>query len=240
MDLQELPPASATSGGRVEQVIAALQEHIRSNRLGPGDALPSEGGLAAQLGVSRPVVREAFSSMAALKLIHIGNGRRARVSSLDRSVLSHVLDYAVVTDQISVQQILDVRRTVEIRTAELAALRRTDGEAAEIIRYAAAMRADVNNSERVMEHDIAFHEAIAHTSKNPMFALVVGSFHFVTRQTWPVGWAARTSQAEHLKAIAGHEAIAQAIADRAPRVAAARMAEHFDETAKMLLAGGIT
>jgi len=226
--------------GRVEQVIAAVHEHIRSNRLGPGATLPSESGLAAQLGVSRPVVREAFSSMAALKLIDIGNGRRARVSSLDRSVLAHVLDHAVITDQISVQQILDVRRTVEMRTVELAAIRRTDAEAAEIMGYTAAMRADMEHSERVMELDIAFHEAIALTSRNPMFALVVGSFHFVTRQTWPIGWAARTSRAQHVKAIDGHEAIAQAIVDRAPRVASARMAEHFDETAKMLLAGGIT
>jgi GntR family transcriptional repressor for pyruvate dehydrogenase complex len=241
MDQGELTVAAeAIAGGRVGQVIAALHEHIRSNGLVPGDPLPSEGGLAAQLGVSRPVVREAFSSMAALKLIHIGNGRRARVSGLDRRVLAQVLDHAVVTDQITVQQILDVRRTVEMRTVELAALRRTNAEAAEITALAAAMRADVGVSERVMEHDIAFHEAIARTSKNPMFALVVDSFNFVTRQTWPVGWAARKSPDEHLKAIACHEAIAQAIADRAPRVAVARMAEHFDDTAKMLLAGGIT
>jgi GntR family transcriptional repressor for pyruvate dehydrogenase complex len=240
MNANEIAALAPVAGGRVEQVIAAVHEHIRFNRLGPGDALPSEGGIAAQLGVSRPVVREAFSSMAALKLIDIGNGRRARVSSLDRSVLAHVLDYAVVTDQISVQQILDVRRTVEMRTVELAALRRSDAEAAEIMSHAAAMRTDVDHSQRVMEHDIAFHEAIARTSMNPMFALVVGSFHFVTRQTWPIGWAARTCQAEHFKAIAGHEAIARAIAERAPRVAAARMAEHFDETARMLLVGGVT
>ena len=102
MNLNEISaPATAGGGGRVEQVIAALHEHIRANGLGPGDPLPSEGGIAAQLGVSRPVVREAFSSMAALKLINIGNGRRARVSALDRSVMAHVLDHAVVTDQIS-------------------------------------------------------------------------------------------------------------------------------------------
>jgi DNA-binding FadR family transcriptional regulator len=240
MNLTELSVADVSPVGRVEQVIAAVYEHIRSNRLGPGAPLPSESGLAAQLGVSRPVVREAFSSMAALKLIDIGNGRRARVSSLDRSVLAHVLDHAVITDQISVQQILDVRRTVEMRTVELAAIRRTEAEAVEIMDYTVAMRADIEHPERVMEHDIAFHEAIARTSRNPMFALVVGSFHFVTRQTWPIGWAARTSPAQHVKTIDGHEAIAQAIVDRAPRVAAARMAEHFDETAKMLLAGGIT
>src|SRR5437764_56983 len=179
-------------GGQVERVIGVLQAYIRSNHLGPGDVLPSEGGLAAELGVSRPVVREAFSSMAALKLIDIGNGRRARISELDRSVLAHVLDHAVVTHQVTIQQIFDVRRTVEMRTVELAALRRSDVEAAEITSLAVSMRANMQSPERVMENDIAFHEAIARTSKNPMFALVVASFHFVTRQTWPIGWAART------------------------------------------------
>jgi GntR family transcriptional repressor for pyruvate dehydrogenase complex len=229
-----------TGGGLVEKVVGALQAYIRSNRLGPGDLLPSESVLAAQLGVSRPVVREAFSSMAALKLIDIGSGRRARISELDRSVLAHVLDHAVVTNQVSIQQIFDVRRTVEMRTVELAALRRSDDEAAEIRSFAAAMRADIGSPERVMEHDIAFHEAIALTSKNPMFALVVSSFHFVTRQTWPIGWAARTKQSEHIDSIECHEAIAEAIANRDPRTAVAKMAEHFDGTTKYLLAAGIT
>ena len=231
--------AKVAAGSLVERVKDALQDHIRSHGLAPGDVLPSEGDFAAQLGVSRPVVREAFSSLAALKLIDVGNGRRARISSLDKTVLAHVLEHAVLTDQISVQQILDVRRTVEMRTVELAALRRTDAEAERIVTLAAAMRADVQWSERVMEHDIAFHEAIAQTSKNPMFSLVVGAFHFVTRQTWPVGWAARRSEAEHLDAIVCHEEIAKAIADRQPHVATAKMAEHFDTSTKALLAAGI-
>jgi DNA-binding FadR family transcriptional regulator len=169
----------------------------------------------------------------------VGNGRRARISALDKTVLAHVLEHAVVTDQISVQQILDVRRTVELRTVELAALRRTDAEAEKIVALAAAMRADIESSERVMEHDIAFHETIAHTSKNPMFSLVMGSFHFITRQTWPVGWAARKSEAEHIETIACHAVIAKAILERKPRLATAKMAEHFDTTASALLAAGI-
>src|SRR5687768_6240446 len=121
----------APAGGLVERVMAALQSHIRSNALGPGDALPSENALAMELGVSRTVVREAFRSMAALRLIDIGNGRRARVSTVDAGALALLLDHVVHTDQISVQQILDVRRTVEMRTVALAALRRSDSQAAE-------------------------------------------------------------------------------------------------------------
>lgn len=239
MDLQQDASQALPPGGRVEQVIAALQEHIRTNHLGPGDPLPSEGGLASQLGVSRPVVREAYSSMAALKLIDIGNGRRARVSSLDRTVLGHVLDHAVGTEQVSVLQIFDVRRTIELRTVELAARRRTDSEAAAIMGHANGMRAELHDRSKLMEHDIAFHEAIARASQNPMFSLVVESFHFVTRQTWPIGWAVRVDEADQLATIGLHEAIAQAIIDRAPQIAIARMAEHFDGSAKVLLAAGV-
>src|SRR5258706_12889249 len=172
--------ASRTVGGLVEHVMDALQAHIRSEGLSPGDALPSENAFASELNVSRAVVREAFRSLAALHLIDIGNGRRARVSAMDKSVIAVVLDHVVQTNQITVQQILDVRRTVELRTVALAALRRSEREAAEIARLAAAMRADFADAERVMEHDIAFHVAIAVASKNPMFALIVGSFQVVT------------------------------------------------------------
>ena len=212
-----------------------------SGRTGSGRAiaLPSENALALELGVSRTVVREAFSSMAALRLIDVGNGRRARVSTVDAGALALLLDHVVHTDQITVQQILDVRRTVEMRTVALAALRRTDKEAAEIARLAELMGKDFAQAEKVMEHDIAFHEAIAAASRNPMFALIVGSFHVVTRQTWRIGWVARQNDADRRENVACHKAIAAAIADHDLRRAEAKMGEHFDNTVKMLLAAGI-
>ena len=228
------------ASGLVPTVMAAVQAHIRANHLAPGDTLPSENAIAEQMDISRTVVREAFRSMAALKLIDIGNGRRARVSAMDHSVLALVLDHVVQTNQITIQQILDVRRTVEMRTIALAALRRSDEEAEEIRRLAAAMRADFDDADRVMLHDIAFHEAIAAASKNPMFALIVGSFHVVTRQTWPIGWRARATDADRLANVACHEAIAAAVTDRDRARAEALMAEHFDNTVRILLAAGIT
>src|SRR5579863_9786438 len=113
-----VPAASALSddplgqpGGLVEQVMTAIKERIRAERLGQGDPLPSENALALEFGVSRAVVREAFRSLAALKLIDIGNGRRARVAAIDPAVLGLILDHAVHTNQITIQQIYDVRRT---------------------------------------------------------------------------------------------------------------------------------
>lgn len=223
----------------VSKVIHGVRQLIRSEGLKVGDPLPSEAAIGEKLGVSRAVVREAYGSMAALKLISVGNGRRARVSEVDDEVLALVIDHGVQTSQVSVQQILDVRRTIEMRTVGLAALRRTDREAEEIKGLASAMRADFNDMDRVMEHDIAFHEAIARASRNPMFALIVGSFHVVTRQTWRVGWLARAGDAERYKLVSCHEAIADAITAASRQAAEAKMAAHFDDTVSVLLESGI-
>lgn len=47
------------------QLEQSLQEAIRDRRMGPGDALPSERRLAAELGVSRLTVRRALQGLLA-------------------------------------------------------------------------------------------------------------------------------------------------------------------------------
>lgn len=233
-------PAEDKGEGLVERTVRAVHDLIRTEGLRAGDGLPSETALALRFGVSRVVVREAFRSLAALKLIDLGTGRRARVAAPDSSVLALALDHSVHIDQASVQQILDVRRTIEMRTVVLAALRRSDAEAGVISGLARSMEADFADGSQVMEHDIAFHEAIAGASRNPVFALVVGAFHVVTRQTWPIGWVTRASDDARRASVACHVEIAAAIAAKAPQRAERAMAGHFDDSVTVLLAAGIT
>lgn len=238
-DLKETGERQTIGEGLLGGVMASVKNYIRDNGLQVGDELPSEGAFAELAGTSRTIVREAYRSLAALTLIDIGNGRRARVAAPTADVLAMITDHAVHTNQATIQQIFDVRRTIERRTVALAALRRTDREAAEIYALAEAMQRDFNDPQKVMEHDIAFHEAIGHASKNPMFALIVGSFHVVTRHTWPIGWASRGSNETRQESIDGHFAIAQAIANGDPAKGDAAMVDHFDLTVKALLAAGV-
>ena len=132
-------------GSLVDRAVRCVRDHIRDNDLKVGDTLPGEGAFAERLGVSRAVMREAFSTLAALHQIDVGNGRKARVAAIDGSVLSTLLDHAVATAQVTVNEIWDVRRTLELRTAELAAIRRSDAEARAIIGHAQAMAAHGND-----------------------------------------------------------------------------------------------
>jgi DNA-binding FadR family transcriptional regulator len=234
--LQSEPEAE---GGLVESAMRAINQRIHGDRLRVGDPVPTEAGLAAELGVSRTVVREALRALAALGIVDLGNGRRARVGTIDKDVLGLVIDHAVHTDQVSIQQIYDVRRTIEMRTVALATLRRSEPEAEGINAHAVAMRQAFSRPDEAMEHDIAFHTAIAVASRNPLFALIVGSFSVVTRQTWRIGWDSRSTDAERLANVQCHARIAAAIEAREPRVAEAAMAEHFDNSVKALLSAGV-
>jgi GntR family transcriptional regulator, transcriptional repressor for pyruvate dehydrogenase complex len=227
------------SPGLVSTAIQAITQHIRSQGLGPGDLLPSEAAMTRQLNVSRTIVREAFRSLSAMRLIDMSAGRRATVAKLDTGAMSMVIEHGITTQQISVQQVYDVRRTIEMRTVALAALRRTEAEADEIARLARLMRESLKAPDLVMEHDVAFHEAIAAASHNPVFSLIVTAFSGVTRRTWVIGWRTRSSDDAQLKMIKGHEDIAEAIVKGDPRLAAEHMAEHFDKSVKALVDAGI-
>ncbi len=230
---------ATSKGGLVSLVIDRVNEHIRKNNLMVGDLLPSEGTFAEELGVSRVVMREAFRAIAALGIIDVGNGRRARVAAIDSHVLAVMIDHAVHVEQVSIQQIYDLRRTLEARTARLAALRRSEVEAQSILDLATAMRTDFLVAEKVMAHDIAFHRAITTAARNPSFSLVLGSFEKVMRQTWPIGWRSRMSDALRMNHVECHEAIARAIQAGDPQAAQTAMDEHFDSSVTALISAGL-
>lgn len=221
----------------VQRAMQAVTDHIKAQALRVGDSLPGEAHFAAELGVSRPVMREAFGALAALKLIDVGNGRKPRVAAIDGSVIATSLSHAVSTAQITVPQVWDVRSTIERRTAELAATARTDQEAAEIVALAEAMERDQDDWAVMTRHDIAFHEAIARASHNVLFVQIVASFGPLMEVAVPTAWSTRRAQEDRVGILARHRAVADAILRRDGPAAAAAMEAHFDTAVGDLLAG---
>jgi GntR family transcriptional regulator, transcriptional repressor for pyruvate dehydrogenase complex len=228
------------SSGLVGDAIGAISRHIREKDLMPGDRLPSEALLSKELNVSRTVVREAFRSLAAMRIIELATGKRATVAQIDHGAMSLMIEHGVHTDQINIQQIYDVRRTIETRIVSLAAIRRSDAEAAEILMLAARMQESAEDPVALMEHDLAFHTALARASRNPVYSLLIGAFQGITRQTWPIGWKSRPTQASRDLMLATHLDIARAVAASDPQGAVAAMAQHFDESVRALLAAGMS
>ena len=227
--------------GLAEMAMKRIRDLIRAQGLRPGDALPSEAALAEHLGVSRPVTREALRGLATLRILDIGGSRKARVALPDASALSPVLDHATYSRGLSIQQVLDVRRTLEMRTVGLAAMRRSDAEATELLDITTRMFAALEGGHTdLMELDIRFHSLIAKASGNHLYSMLVDSFWIITRQTWAIGWRSRATHQNRRDNIKCHERIATAIMAQDASRAEAAMSEHFDSAVSVLLRAGVT
>lgn len=235
------PPTPDREAGLVETAMSNIRNLVRSEALRPGDNLPSEKALSERLGVSRTVTREALRGLATLRVIDVGNSRTARVAMPDASALSVILDHATYANGLSIQQILDVRRTLELRTVGLAALRRSDAEAADLLSITQEMfEALEHNITDLMELDIRFHEIIARASGNLLYAMLVESFRVISRQTWAIGWHSRGTHENRLENIRCHDRIATAIMAQDATRAEQAMSEHFDSAVSVLLRAGVT
>lgn len=213
-------------GTLVETATQAVREHIRTNRLKVGDELPSEGKFATELGVSRPVMREAFHALAALRMIDVGNGRRARVGAIDGSVMAASIGHAMSTAQVSLADVWDVRCTLELRTAELAARNRSDEQADAIVAAAHALGDSRDEANRTAA-DTAFHQTIALASGNRMFYQIVRSFEQIMQVAIPQAWAGRSTPQEREESLDLHHQVASAIANRDADSARFAMQSHF-------------
>ena len=229
---------NATAKSLVQTAIDAVNRYMRESELKVGDTLPGEGYFAERLGVSRAVMREAFQALAALKLIDVANGRKPRVGALDGSVIATSLDHAISTSQIGVVDVWDVRRTIEVRTAMLAAANASKAQADKIVQIAEQLEAEDDADQQTTDTDIAFHLAIAEASGNELFHQIVISFVPLMKVAIPKAWQTRQTATERRDSVDRHRKLAQAIANRDPDEARLWMSAHFDESVGLLLGKG--
>ncbi len=217
---------AAARGSLVERAMEFVRDYIRTNDLKVGDTLPGERSFATQMGVSRPVMREAFGALAALRLVDVGNGRKPRVGAIDGSVMAASMRHAVNTAQVSLADVWDVRRTLELRTAELAALNRSEEQARTILTAVHGLAVDRDEAARTAA-DTTFHQTIAAASGNPLFYQIVRSFEELMALAIPRAWEERATEEEREEALALHREVADAIAAREPARARSAMDQHF-------------
>src|SRR5436190_8473641 len=104
-----------------QSLVKQAEERLRRQILkrGPNDLLPSQGELAASLGVSRTVLREAMKHLEAEGLVEIAQGRRIRVKPAGPQASMRTLDAMLRRTDGSLAHLLEVRRPLE---GEIAAL----------------------------------------------------------------------------------------------------------------------
>ncbi|MFG3346421.1 PLP-dependent aminotransferase family protein [Streptomyces sp. NPDC048018] len=89
-----LPAAAAPARQRGRSLQEALREAVRTGRLAPGTRLPSSRALAADLGVSRGLVTEAYEQLTAEGYLRSDRGAGTWVGGAARAAAPGVRDLA--------------------------------------------------------------------------------------------------------------------------------------------------
>jgi DNA-binding FadR family transcriptional regulator len=221
-----------TSRGRTKIVVRFLTTHQRvvdeigrrvtAGAWGPGDSLPVEDALAAEIGVSRGVVREAVKALVAKGMLHVRPRTGTRVlprehwNHLDRDVLRWQQAEDAVT---LLRDTGELRRIVEPEAARLAAERAGAEEVRRLSEALAAMEAAAADPGRggYVEADIAFHRALLDASGNRLLGSLGRAVDIALEHSFLV--STQTPGAAQ-GSLPGHRAVVRAVEARDPEAAA--------------------
>jgi GntR family transcriptional repressor for pyruvate dehydrogenase complex len=110
-------------------LIERLTAWIDEGRYRGGDRLPPERELAAELKVSRNLLREALITLECLGYLDLRGREGVFVRSGRLPDVAASLRPAALWPSLAMEQLMEVRSIIEVPTAALAARRRTDDEA---------------------------------------------------------------------------------------------------------------
>ena len=199
------------------EVLDRLLPRLRSGEFPVGSLLPSERDLMAGLGVGRPAVREALQTLERMGLVSIVHGEGARVMPLSADkVIAQISDAAMHLLSGSndlLEHLKEARLQFEVSMIRLAAERATPEQIEHLRGLLQEHKASLQDSQKFLRTDMAFHRGIAEISGNAIYKAVsqamlewLEQFH---HEAVRAPGAEKVSLNEHVKmfkCIAAHDA----------------------------------
>lgn len=231
--------ASRGEGPSAASSVAEELTALVLGELAPGSSLPSEAELALRYGVSRLTVREAIKMLAGRGLLELSRGRRAVVREPDGAAFGDFLKSIVKYDAKGIFDLVEVRLSLEVQSATLAARRASRAGFAAVESAlqgmrdaAAAMHRDDPDSEmQFHQNDIGFHEAIALASGNRVLSFLFEAMATPLQDSFFISRSGHLLRGHTIEdTIAAHERILHAIAEGNERAAGEAMRAHLEDT----------
>lgn len=163
---------------RTETTMDAIERFIASNRLQPGDPLPTEAELVASLGVSRSSVREALRQLQALEIVEVQQGRGAFVGDMSMRpfIKSILLRYSISPDSIeALRQVISLRRILDHGIAYELIAQFRDTTNPELHALVDTMEERAKQGKLFTNEDIAFHRGLLSRIDNLLVEQVVAA-----------------------------------------------------------------
>lgn len=149
-----------------DRVLAFLREQIFAGALRPGDRLMPERELSLQLGVSRPVVREALRALAMIGAVEILHGVGTIVRRPDASVLGEFFAFALVHRADMIDDVMQARIAIECQAIRLACERAGIADIERLQRALQRIHGTIDDPEAGAAADYDFHGALVRAAQS--------------------------------------------------------------------------
>lgn len=206
-----------------------LRRAVEAGQYGPGDKLPTESAIGAKYGVSRTVVREALAGLRAAGIVVSRRGSGVFVAERAAQAMPTLALDDWPRKVPDVVNALELRASVEVQAARLAASRASIGQIEEIYELHRAFARKIAAGTEASGDDFAFHRGIARATNNAYFDRFLEQLGPRTIPRNELGIARGTdaygAYMEQLEA--EHRTILEAIESRSPDAASAAMEAHL-------------
>ena len=206
-----------------DQVFHRLVGDVLAGRFAPGERLPTQRALAAELGVNLASVREGVKRLEQLGLVEVRHGDAMRVRDWrlhgGPDVLVHLIAPAGSLDVEMVRAVMEARRLLLSESARLAAAHRTPEQAA-LLASLAEQVADADDDEAAQHLDFAWYAVLIEAAANVVFLLVMNSIRALNLDHLELFRPIVSGRAE---LVPRYRAAAQAVADGDGDAAAAEV-----------------
>ncbi len=163
------------SGSLGEGIISQITDAIIGGRLRPGDRLPPERVLAEQFGVSRTALRDAVKTLSGRGILKVRRGSGIFVASAEENMMGRLggLSGAFPLRGAGLQDLFEVRRTLEVEAAGWAAQRRSAHHVERLRGILEDAARHPGDPKILSERDAQFHVGIAEASQNLVLVRVM-------------------------------------------------------------------
>jgi GntR family transcriptional regulator, transcriptional repressor for pyruvate dehydrogenase complex len=155
-------------------VFAELCEAILGGRYAPGERLPTQRTLAAELEVNMASVREALKRLEQLRLVEVRHGDATRVRDWRASGGLEALALLGSVDPDVIGSLFEARRLLLTEAARLAADRRSDEQATQLTELAAAV-SNAPDDRTALLADWEYMATVIDAARNLVFQLIMNS-----------------------------------------------------------------
>jgi len=212
-----------------DTVSDAIAAALFDGRIPPGEALPAEGEIAREFGVSKPIAREALRQLAAAGLILTQQGKVARAKAMNGEPMERIYGYAARSSLERLREANEMRRVIETGIAWLAAERRDPAGLAAMEQALDDMASSIREPAAFTEADILFHLGIAPTTGNAMIRVQMEGMRSVQREVSELfSRRANRTDSDWNATVERHRAIHAAIAAGEPNLAEQKIIAHFE------------